>query len=144
MILTYDYAIQGRALDVLFGGGIGAGTMGFRGEQDQTLRVNTFPLRAEITGLARDKTRGYQLTLFAQYDIPSRTTYRLADGSEPDVGGGIWFTSGIEIAVPFGDFDPPKANASPVRRVPPSAAPEAPTDGTEGGSAPPADDPAPM
>lgn len=130
-LLTYDYAVQGRALDVLFGGGIGAGTHGFSGPDDQKLRVNTFPMRAEVTGLARDNSRGYQLTLFAQYNLPSRSIYTDAAGEQPDVNGGIWVTSGVEIAVLFGDFDPPKGTPSPVRRTPPPAAP------------PPADDPAP-
>lgn len=114
--LTYDYAVQGRALDVLFGGGIGAGTMGFKNDEG-TLRVNTFPLRAEVSGLARDHTRGYQLTLFVQYDLPSRSVYQVA-GEPLDVRGGFWMTSGVEIAVLFGDFDPPESGPSPVRRVP--------------------------
>jgi hypothetical protein len=118
LILTYDYAIQGRALDVLFGGGIGAGTMGFRNDTGR-LRVNTFPVRAEVSGLARDTSRGYQLTLYAQYDLPSSSTWTLAvDDSQPDLQGGIWFTTGLEISVQFGDFEPPRAGASPVRRVP--------------------------
>jgi hypothetical protein len=125
-LLTYDYAVQGRALDVLFGGGLGAGTHGFRGADDQTLRVNTFPLRGEITGLARDDSRAYQLTLFLQYNLASRTIYTTADGDQPSVTGGIWVTSGVELAVLFGDFDPPKGTPSPVRRTPPPADDDAP------------------
>jgi hypothetical protein len=118
-VLTYDYAVQGKALDVLFGGGLGAGTQGFSGADGQTLRVNTFPMRGEISALARDGTRGYQVTLFAQYNVPSNTVYTAADGSQPDVTGGVWVTSGIEIAVLFGDFDPPRGKPSPVHRTPP-------------------------
>jgi hypothetical protein len=119
LLLTYDYAVQGRALDVLFGGGIGAGTQGFRGDDDSTLRVNNFPIRAQVTGLARDHARAYELSLFLQYNLPSRTAYTAADGSQPDVVGGFWVTTGVQIAVLFGDFDPPKGTPSPVRRTPP-------------------------
>ena len=118
-LLTYDYAIEGRALDVLFGGGLGAGTTGFRGPDDQRLRMNTFPLRGQVTALARDGARGYEVTLFAQYNLPSSTTWTNAAGEQPRVGGGLWLTSGIQIAVLFGDFEPPTGTPSPVRRLPP-------------------------
>lgn len=118
-VLTYDYAIQGRALDILFGGGIGAGTQGWAGPDGQKLRVNTFPLRGEITGLARDNTRGYQLSLFAQLNVAGSTRYLDADGNEPDVNGGFYMTSGLELSVLFGDFDPPTNNPSPIKRTPP-------------------------
>lgn len=119
-ILTYDYAIQGRALDVLFGGGVGFGTQSFRATDDQTLQVNTFPLRGEITGLARDNSRGYQLTLFAQMNLAGRSVYTDAAGAQPDVNGGFYLTSGLELSVLFGDFDPPTNNPSPIQRTPPS------------------------
>lgn len=126
-LLTYDYAIQGRALDVLFGAGLGAGTQGWRGEDDQTLRVNHFPLRGEVTGLARDKTRGYQLSIFAQLNIPSSAVYTLPDGTQPDITGGVYLTSGVQISVLFGDFEPPTGNPSPVLRTPPPADDPAPS-----------------
>lgn len=119
MLLTYDYAIEGRALDVLFGGGIGAGTTGFRGPDDQTLRLNTFPMRVQATGMARDSSRAYELTLFLQYNTPNSSTYTLPNGDQPNVNGGFWLTSGLQIAVMFGDFTPPTGTPSAVRRLPP-------------------------
>ncbi|MFK7930229.1 MAG: hypothetical protein AB8H79_18720 [Myxococcota bacterium] len=118
-ILTYDYAIQGRALDVLFGGGVGAGTQGWRGPEEQTLRVNTFPLRGEASVLARDNTRAYQLTLFMQLNVPSNSVYTDAAGDQPDINGGFYLTSGVELSVLFGDFEPPSSSPSPVKRTPP-------------------------
>lgn len=126
MLLTYDYAIQGRALDVLFGGGVGAGTQGWRGEDDQSLRVNYFPVRGEISGLARDNTRGYQLSIFLQMNVPSRSVYTNAAGETPDITPGLYMTSGIELSVLFGDFDPPTAEPSPVLRTPPPVEPPPP------------------
>ena len=119
MILTYDYAIQGRALDVLFGGGLGAGTQGWSGPDGQKLRVNHFPVRAEISGLARDNSRGYQITMFTQVNLPSRTVYTNSAGETPDINGGFYATAGIELAVLFGDFTPPSSEPSPVQRGPP-------------------------
>lgn len=118
-LLTYDYAIEGKALDILFGGGVGGGTTGFRGPDDQRLRVNTFPIRGQITALARDNSRGYEVTIFAQYNTPSSSTYTDAAGEQPRINGGLWITSGIQIAVLFGDFSPPSGAPSPVRRLPP-------------------------
>jgi hypothetical protein len=119
LVLTYDYAIEGKALDILFGGGIGAGTTGFRGPDDQRLRLNTFPMRGQITALARDNSRGYELTVFAQYNTPSSSTYTTAAGDQPRITGGFWITSGLQISVLFGDFSPPTGAPSPVRRLPP-------------------------
>jgi hypothetical protein len=119
LLLTYEYAIEGRALDILFGGGVGAGTTGFRGEDDQRLRMNTFPMRAQIAGQARDNTRAYEVSLFLQYNLPSSTTYTNMAGEQPRVTGGFWLTSGIQLSVMFGDFTPPSSTPSPVRRLPP-------------------------
>lgn len=119
-LLTYDYAlVEGKALDLLWGGGLGAGTTGFRGPDDQRLRVNTFPLRTQLSALARDNSRAYQLSIFAQYNLPSSTTYTNANGEQPRVNGGFWITSGVQISVMFGDFSPPTGTPSPVRRLPP-------------------------
>lgn len=134
LILTYDYAIPGRALDVLFGGGIGAGTQGWRGEDDQRLRVNYFPLRSEVSALARDTSRGYQLSLFVQWNLPSNSVYTDATGATPDLTPGLYLTSGIEFAVLFGDFEPPSSDPSPVLRTPPPAEPPPPPPEGSGGN----------
>lgn len=117
-LFTYDYAFQGKALDLMLGGGAGFGTTGFRGPDDQRLRVNTFPVRVQVSGMARDNTRAYELGVFAQYNTPSSTTYTLPSGDQPNVRGGIWFTTGLQISVFFGDFNPPTGTPGPVRRLP--------------------------
>lgn len=115
LVIRYDYVVPGEAIDFIMGGGIGAGTMRFVGEEPEDaaltrprLRVNTFPARAEIGALVRDGMRGYQVLAFGQFDIPSRSNYLATDGTDSNIGLGLYLSLGIEISVQFGDFDPPR------------------------------------
>ena len=106
----YNYVGQTGALDLLVGGGAGFGTMTFRGEDGSNLRVPYYPLRAEASALLRDEWRGYQASIFGQLNVPSNHFYENSAGEEVDVRGTPfnYATVGIEFAVFFGDFTPPK------------------------------------
>ena len=105
----YNYVLSASAIDFLFGGGVGFGTMRFRGPGEEQLVVPYYPLRAEAAGLIRDSSRGYQLTVFGQWAVPSNHFYRDFNAIEnEEVGGGLYLTVGLELAVFFGDFTPPR------------------------------------
>ncbi len=117
LLLEYNWVFQSEALDFLAGAGVGAGSMYFRGEGDSKLRVPYYPLRAEVGALIRDNSRGYQLTAFAIYNTPANQFYTTAAGVEVDKqdleGVSFWGAAGIEVAVMFGDFTPPKPKRPP-------------------------------
>ena len=121
VLLKYDYVGQSGPLDLLIGGGLGAGTTTFRGLADEQLRVPNFPFRIETAALIRDVSRGYQVTLYGQYNLPSNHFFKDAAGEEMDVGSGIYLTAGIEFAVLFGDFLPPakRKKAPPAKKPAP-------------------------
>ena len=105
----YNYVVSSSAIDFLFGGGVGFGTHRFSGPEEEQLVVPYYPLRAESSALVRDNSRAYQLTLFGQLAVPSNHFYRDFNGFDDDtVGGGFYATLGIEVAVFFGDFTPPR------------------------------------
>lgn len=106
-MIEYNWVTQSDALDFILGAGAGAGTMKWTTGQ-ASLRVPYYPLRGEIGALIRDQSRGYQGTVFAQYNLPSNHFYTDALGAEVEVGRGIYFTVGVEVAVMFGDFTPPR------------------------------------
>jgi hypothetical protein len=106
--LEYDYVITAGALDFLVGGGLGFGTTTFRGESFERLTVPYYPLRVESSLLIRDEGRGYQLTAFGQYNLPSNHFYQDLNGFDVDVRGGTYVTLGVELSVMFGDFSPPR------------------------------------
>lgn len=109
----YNYVLSASALDFLFGGGVGFGTYRFSGEGDEQMVVPYYPLRVETSGLLRDNSRAYQLTVFGQVAVPSNHFYRDFNGLEvDDVGGGFYATVGIEASVMFGDFTPPRPRRS--------------------------------
>lgn len=109
LILKYNYVTQTGAMDFLAGGGIGVGAARWKGEGESMLKSPYYPLRAEGSALIRDNTRAYQLTLYGQYNIPAQQRYWNDDGVEiSSVKGGIYGIFGVELAVLFGDFTPPK------------------------------------
>lgn len=108
VLLKYNYVTQTGAMDFLFGGGAGVGRSRFKGQGDERLVSPFYPFRAEGSALIRDGSRGYQLTLFSQLDLPANQSYTYADGSETRAHGGFYLTFGAEIAVFFGDFTPPR------------------------------------
>jgi hypothetical protein len=103
-------------VDLLVGGGLGAGYLRFGGATDTTAdaaySVPYYPFRGEAAVLIRDDTRGYGLTIFAEYKLPSSQRYFNAAGVEvpsADIDGiGFWGTLGLEGSVLFGDFEPPR------------------------------------
>lgn len=115
-MLEYNWVKQMEALDFIVGGGVGAGQMRFTGDGSATLRLPYYPLRVETGALIRDNSRGYQLTAFAAYNLPANHFYTNAAGDEIDrkelEGVGFYGTVGIELAVMFGDFTPPKPKRS--------------------------------
>ena len=125
-ILEYDYAAHSGAMDFLFGGGIGFGTHWFHGEDDdELLRIPYYPFRVDTALLIRDNGRGYQLTIYAQYNLPADNFYVDPTGTEVDVTQGINFAIGAELAVLFGDFTPPRArNTGPTPTPPPPPVPQ--------------------
>jgi hypothetical protein len=113
--LEYDGAlIKDSGLQLLVGLGVGAGHERFGGTDanpDAFLVVNYFPVRAQIDGLLRDKTRAYEIGIFGEWHIAADQTYFAsadADGvSGADVDGlpgALYLKVGLEATVYFGDF----------------------------------------
>jgi hypothetical protein len=108
VLVLYDYVVSSGAMDFMFGAGVGFGSARFRGtDLNEVLKMPYYPFRADVKALIRDKTRGYQGTLYFQYDLPSRFYYTNTDGLSQDVKGGLALTLGLELSVLFGDFTPP-------------------------------------
>lgn len=109
VLVKYNYVSQTGAMDFLLGGGAGIGASRWVGQQSELLRVPYYPLRAEASALVRDNSRGYQGTVYFQYNLPANHFYTNAAGESVDVGTGLYPTLGVELAVYFGDFTPPRA-----------------------------------
>lgn len=108
VMLLYDYVVSSGAMDFMFGAGAGFGTVRYRGtDVNEVLRMPYYPFRADTKALIRDKTRGYEGTLYFQYDLPSRYYYQDTNGVSQKVTGGLALTVGLELSVLFGDFTPP-------------------------------------
>ncbi len=107
-LVKYNYVAQAGAMDFLLGGGTGFGTATWRGESPERLTTPYYPLRAEASALMRDSIRGYQGTVFGQWAIPANHFYTDVEGDERDVRPGVYLTIGIEVAVLFGNFTPPR------------------------------------
>ena len=113
---TYEVVLQGGSIDFLAGGGLGFGSQTWKGEDEESLRVPSYPARAQLSAQYRRPTSVYGLTGYVQANIPSRHIYTLANGSEgPEVGSAASFANymhaGIEASALFGDFklrDPKK------------------------------------
>lgn len=111
VIAKYNVVLQSASVDFLFGGGAGFGTQRWKqrtGDKVGSLRVPYFPLRAEVAGMVRADWLAFQLTPFFQYNVQSKHFYTDDTGAEIDVKGGFYPTVGIEFAVLFGDYTPPK------------------------------------
>lgn len=111
VIAKYNVVIQSASVDFLFGGGAGFGTQRFKqktGDRVASLRVPYFPVRAEVAGMIRSDWLAFQLTPFFQYNIQTNHFYVDDTGAEIDVKGGFYPTVGLEFAVLFGDYSPPK------------------------------------
>lgn len=108
----YNVVLQSQALDFLFGGGVGAGWMQISGDGDSRLQMPYYPFRVEAATLLRDDTRGYQITVFGEYAVPSTRNYRTVAGDLIDPkdlqGTGVWASLGLEFSVMFGDFEIPR------------------------------------
>ena len=113
LMLKYHWLQQAGALDLLVGAGAGIGSTQFRGAEEAKLIIPNYPIRAEFAALIRDNWRGYQLTIFGQYNIQARHLYTDAIGADVEVHGGFYGTVGVEIAALFGDFTPPRPVKSP-------------------------------
>ena len=111
-LFKYNVVLQSQALDFLFGGGIGAGWMRMSGDGESRLQMPYYPMRAEVATLLRDDTRGYQITVYGEYAVPSTRSYRTVAGTDLDPkdlqGSGIWASLGLEFSVMFGDFEIPR------------------------------------
>lgn len=100
-------------LQVLFGAGLGAGSETFRsaGENDH-LRVNYFPIRAETSVLLRDRSRAYEISLWGDLHIASNQEYCTsksgdctnASDTDEAIAGAVYFGLGAEATLYFGDF----------------------------------------
>lgn len=113
-VLTKDEEFQ-----LLFGGGLGAGHERFGGADEgedlgDHLTVNYFPLRADLDGFLRDKSRAYQLGLWGTFHIPTMQAYCTTDQSGDQcssgkddqslIAGASYFGVGAEATLFFGDF----------------------------------------
>jgi hypothetical protein len=109
-LAIYDYVVPaGGSMDLAFGGGAGFGSQLYRGAEDpESLRINYYPIRAKASAMLRDNSRAYQATLFGQYNIAASHNWVALDGQRYDVGTGVYLQMGIEFAVMFGDFTPPR------------------------------------
>ncbi|MCO4746994.1 MAG: hypothetical protein KC912_19510 [Proteobacteria bacterium] len=107
-LVKYNYVSQTGAMDFLIGGGAGFGSSRWAGQDSESLRVPYYPLRAEASALVRDNSRGYQGTVFFQYNLPANHFYNAPGGDSVEVGSGIYPTLGVELCVYFGDFTPPR------------------------------------
>ena len=119
--LTVGYQgvlVKEQDFQLLLGGAIGAGHEKYDGADEGTvtddrLMVNYFPVRADLNALLRDKSRAYELGLFANWHIATSQGYCIGDQSGDDcarakgdktVGGALYLAVGAEATVYFGDF----------------------------------------
>lgn len=105
--------IRAKGFQVLAGGGIGVGHERFNNaDTDAYLDVSYYPLRAQISGLLRDRSRAYELSIYGTYHIAgSQKFYANADaepidgiGKEKVAGLAAYGGIGLEATVFFGDF----------------------------------------
>lgn len=87
----------------------GFGSMKLTGtDDDETLRVPYFPIRASLAAELLNGTQLYGLGLLLGTNIPSRHDYTDLDGAEQTVKGafsfGRYFFLGFELEVMFGDL----------------------------------------
>lgn len=119
--LTIGYQavmVKDSDFQLLFGGAIGAGHEKYDGADEgavtnDRLMVNYFPVRADLSAVLRDRSRAYELGLFANYHIATSQQYCIGDQKGDDctpakgdktVGGALYLAVGAEATVYFGDF----------------------------------------
>ena len=125
-MLRYDVRLGPEgAIDFLAGGGIGVGQAWFGeadGSTDYQLITPTYPIKGHVSGLIRDRTRAYQLSLFARLDVPGNSRYirpvydattdTTTSVETDEVGIGVPLGFGADITVFFGDWEPPRPRSA--------------------------------
>ena len=115
-MLHYDRVLVSESdIDVLAGGYLGFGQMGFKDPNDgpERLRVPHFPVRARLMAQLRAKTTAYGLGIYGGTNIPSNHFYTDLNGTERDDVASpfnlfLYMHAGIEFSFQYGDFTPPK------------------------------------
>ena len=113
--LEYERAlVTSDGFQLVAGAGLGAGTERFLGTADAAdsrLVVNYFPVRAQIGPLLRDKSRAYEISIYATWHIVADQTWYEAEDAEGVTGadvaavpGALYAGVGVEASVYFGDF----------------------------------------
>ncbi|MEQ1569406.1 MAG: hypothetical protein ABMA64_27460, partial [Myxococcota bacterium] len=117
LTVNYDRVLyEVDNFDFVLGGQVGYGSVKWSGDAElpggdnESLKMNYYPIRARASAQFLDKTRMYGLGVFVQDAIPARTNYTDLDANPQDVGGNLLFNfmAGIEADVQFGDFKAPK------------------------------------
>ncbi len=106
LIAHYDQAIASfEGMDVLAGGGVGFGSMAWRGEKEAKLKVPHYPVRLQIGSIFHRKLAGVQGSVFTQYNIPANHYYTNSSGRElDDISSGTYLQFGFDITAYFGDL----------------------------------------
>jgi hypothetical protein len=106
LIAHYDQAVASfEGMDILAGGGVGFGSMRWRGEKEAKLAVPHYPVRAQVGAIFHRKLAGVQGSVFTQYNIPANHYYTNAAGQElDDVSAGTYLQFGFDITAYFGDL----------------------------------------
>jgi hypothetical protein len=117
--LEYDQVLmKDEKLQFLGGGGVGIGHQKFSAEDDEYpyLDVTFFPIRGQLEGLYRDRTRAYSITIYGTLDIAGEQSFCAkaskdcvapSDVSEDDglfAGAALYAGLGVEATVYFGNF----------------------------------------
>jgi len=106
LIAHYDQALASyEGMDFLAGGGVGFGSMVWRGEKEAKLSVPHYPVRVHAGAIFHRKRAGIQGTVFAQYNIPANHYYTTSRGKElDDIGSGTYLQFGFDLTAYFGDL----------------------------------------
>ncbi len=103
-MLKYGYVNQMDFADLHLGGGVGVGRTRFKTDGKEDLRIPYYPLRVEAGPLVRLDWCAIQADAFVQYNLPWAHYYTAADGSEEDLGPGVYLMGGVELAFFLGEF----------------------------------------
>ena len=114
LTLEYDALLyKDETLQILFGGGLGAGHERFASNHSgpDFLSVDYFPLRAQFTGLLRDRTRAYEISIWGTFHIVGEQLYHEDANDEGTSGsdtavvaGATYLALGADATVYFGNF----------------------------------------
>jgi len=106
----YDQILGGsNAVYAFVGGGLGVGQLKFDSDEGGTLKVPDYVFRGHVGGYYREKTRAYEISMFAQICLPGVQDYTAPDTETTQVKGGFYSHLGVEATVYFGDFKPPSS-----------------------------------